>query len=163
MACGRCYGVYYCNTECQRADWAEHKKYCRKQASSTARVADAMMHALTEESFTDRELRQFFRTPGGKPLALILALKAGEPVVQILLNDAPALQRHVKTCVSRAAAAPAKCFTNQWFACAFYDVSDAQAQFVLGRASRREVAYVGVKNETTCFAVGIDMHSLYEN
>ena len=26
--CGRCGQAYYCNTQCQRADWREHKKTC---------------------------------------------------------------------------------------------------------------------------------------
>ncbi|MEE6497645.1 hypothetical protein FKM82_002799 [Ascaphus truei] len=28
--CKRCQNVYYCSSECQRENWASHKKYCRK-------------------------------------------------------------------------------------------------------------------------------------
>jgi hypothetical protein len=29
--CGRCKKAYYCNADCQRKDWAEHKKRCEKK------------------------------------------------------------------------------------------------------------------------------------
>jgi len=30
LKCGACKGVYYCNKECQKADWSLHKKGCCK-------------------------------------------------------------------------------------------------------------------------------------
>ena len=30
LRCGRCQAVRYCSVECQRADWKEHKKVCKK-------------------------------------------------------------------------------------------------------------------------------------
>jgi hypothetical protein len=34
MKCQRCKAIYYCNRECQVADWKRHKKMCSKRGSS---------------------------------------------------------------------------------------------------------------------------------
>lgn len=35
LRCSRCKIVYYCDQECQRANWPEHKKVCGKEAPAT--------------------------------------------------------------------------------------------------------------------------------
>jgi hypothetical protein len=32
LACTRCKAVWYCNIDCQRADWRKHKVVCRAPA-----------------------------------------------------------------------------------------------------------------------------------
>mmetsp|Transcript_5066 Transcript_5066/g.12084 ORF Transcript_5066/g.12084 Transcript_5066/m.12084 type:complete len:485 (+) Transcript_5066:75-1529(+) len=34
MKCGRCHQAYYCNRECQKADWKDHKKTCVAKTKS---------------------------------------------------------------------------------------------------------------------------------
>ena len=35
--CSRCLDAWYCNAECQRADWPAHKKACKELAAARAR------------------------------------------------------------------------------------------------------------------------------
>ncbi|GAQ79951.1 hypothetical protein KFL_000420220 [Klebsormidium nitens] len=37
--CGQCARVHYCGPECQKLDWPEHKKECRKEAALSPRAA----------------------------------------------------------------------------------------------------------------------------
>jgi tetratricopeptide (TPR) repeat protein len=39
--CGRCQAVWYCNEECQRQSWPEHKKHCHKKPAGVAGHAAA--------------------------------------------------------------------------------------------------------------------------
>ena len=34
MVCARCRAVFYCGRECQAADWAKHKTYCKPPAKN---------------------------------------------------------------------------------------------------------------------------------
>ena len=35
MLCGRCELIKYCSANCQKLDWAGHKKVCKKKSDST--------------------------------------------------------------------------------------------------------------------------------
>ena len=35
-ACARCVKVYYCNSQCQSADWARHKVACKKRRRASS-------------------------------------------------------------------------------------------------------------------------------
>ena len=37
-ACTGCHAVYYCDSQCSRANWGEHKAFCRAQQRAPAHV-----------------------------------------------------------------------------------------------------------------------------
>lgn len=42
MKCGECLCTFYCNTECQRADWSIHKKKCKRVENEYKPIHDAL-------------------------------------------------------------------------------------------------------------------------
>lgn len=54
--CGRCGVTYYCNKNCQIADWKEHKIICKQEAKNLARARDIQVH--TGSQSTSLEHRQ---------------------------------------------------------------------------------------------------------
>jgi tetratricopeptide (TPR) repeat protein len=43
--CGRCQAVWYCNEECQRQAWPQHKKHCHKKPTAPVAAPDAVSAA----------------------------------------------------------------------------------------------------------------------
>lgn len=51
-ACGRCSGVYYCSSECQKLDWKRHKLKCTLQAKELATLATEILNRIREKYST---------------------------------------------------------------------------------------------------------------
>ena len=51
--CTACYSVRYCSVGCQRSHWREHKKECKKIASSRRAFVAALVSLLTYWSFAE--------------------------------------------------------------------------------------------------------------
>ena len=58
MACSQCKKVKYCGRECQRDDWAEHRKVCRKQNTTPSKESNSknsLETLLVDSGKTDQE------------------------------------------------------------------------------------------------------------
>eukprot|EP01083_Nonionella_stella_P163914 541042_1 len=57
--CGKCKNVYYCNVECQRSDWKQHKKVCKKPSQSQSSKVESNLEPQ------NKELCKFFGSAKG--------------------------------------------------------------------------------------------------
>lgn len=97
LKCARCQGVFYCNAQCQKADWKRHKPYCKHLSSPAASSSSAATPQLRQSrssiSKIDRDLFDVVDT-------FVQQVRAGPASLQNEL--APALAR-VKILLARGA------------------------------------------------------------
>jgi tetratricopeptide (TPR) repeat protein len=57
LGCSRCRKVVYCDTECQKDDWDNHKKWCRKEFEIRARTGDLYFLRDEIENFLKSDIQ----------------------------------------------------------------------------------------------------------
>ena len=77
--CGRCRQTQYCNTECQRSHWKDHKKQCNAHVNAMEHwrnMTDNDNEQSEERKVTEKSAKQISKT-------LKKAIKSGAPIVSI--------------------------------------------------------------------------------
>jgi hypothetical protein len=54
--CGRCRGVGYCSTTCQKAHWKAHKKVCTPSAAGEGKAKHAKIVFTMKGDLTDTSI-----------------------------------------------------------------------------------------------------------
>jgi hypothetical protein len=69
LICGKCYLVFYCSEECQKADWIRHKKECLRELNQKKRrkrsFKDFSMTISNNGSSVQQNLKRVFSDPRG--------------------------------------------------------------------------------------------------
>jgi hypothetical protein len=91
MKCQRCKVAYYCNRECQVANWKSHKKMCSSTVSSSAqKIAQTTMWAFVTSNYFDIAKEVYKKTQEYN-------VPKKELLVEInFYGDAPALRNQFK-------------------------------------------------------------------
>ena len=61
--CGGCNNIFYCSKECQRTDWKEHKKICKKKSSY---IFNGFHTILSDNLNEQSEITEMVKNCGGK-------------------------------------------------------------------------------------------------
>jgi hypothetical protein len=95
MKCQRCKLAYYCNRECQVANWKSHKKMCKAISSniesrSTAKITDSTINAFLKSNYFDIAKKIYKKTQE-------YSVPKKELLMEIdFYEDAPALRNQFK-------------------------------------------------------------------
>jgi len=58
--CARCHSVYYCDTTCQRRDWAQHKRCCKQMSKDDPPPSEATKSL--EDEIKEKIRKKFMET-----------------------------------------------------------------------------------------------------
>lgn len=74
LKCGRCQGVFYCDSDCQKADWKRHKGFCKSATAFELSVEHGIAVAPISTNAADAQLadliRRFIEAVDGYPKLL---------------------------------------------------------------------------------------------
>jgi hypothetical protein len=99
MSCQRCKGAYYCNLECQVADWKSHKKMCKAISTSTVSHSAQKTFHTTVWAFVESNYFNIVKEVYKKTQEFNVPKK--ELLVEIdFFGNAPALRNEFKVCLT---------------------------------------------------------------